>query len=244
MVLSDPGGPPGGRHAQLVERLHAAALPGDGAPPAGAAHPQPRPAAAPPRRAAAAEPRPPRRAQPPAPASAPRRGRPGGAHRAATSWPPRCRPPRRRRSTSRASRRRSSGCTAWTRTATREYGTRCLIARRLVERGVRFVQLFLGGQPWDTHNTIQQDAARDLPAHRPAGRGAGEGPEAARPARHDARPLGRRDRPAAGRARATSNDTRRPRPQRPGLLDLAGRRRHQGRHDLRRHRRGRPPGRR
>jgi hypothetical protein len=37
---------------------------------------------------------------------------------------------------------------------TKEYGTRCLIARRLVERGVRFVQLFLGGQPWDNHNTI------------------------------------------------------------------------------------------
>jgi hypothetical protein len=34
---------------------------------------------------------------------------------------------------------------------THEYGTRCLIARRLVERGVRFVQLFLSGQPWDTH---------------------------------------------------------------------------------------------
>lgn len=39
---------------------------------------------------------------------------------------------------------------------TREYGTRCLIARRLVERGVRFVQIFLGGQPWDNHNTIKQ----------------------------------------------------------------------------------------
>ena len=37
---------------------------------------------------------------------------------------------------------------------TREYGTRCLIARRLVERGVRFVQLFLDGQPWDTHQDI------------------------------------------------------------------------------------------
>jgi Protein of unknown function (DUF1501) len=35
---------------------------------------------------------------------------------------------------------------------TREYGTRCLLARRLVERGVRFVQLFLDGQPWDTHD--------------------------------------------------------------------------------------------
>ena len=34
----------------------------------------------------------------------------------------------------------------------REYGTRCLIARRLIERGVRFVQLFLNFQPWDTHS--------------------------------------------------------------------------------------------
>jgi hypothetical protein len=33
-----------------------------------------------------------------------------------------------------------------------EYGKRCLLARRLVEQGVRFVQVFLGGQPWDTHS--------------------------------------------------------------------------------------------
>src|SRR5262245_27565564 len=37
---------------------------------------------------------------------------------------------------------------------TREYGTRCLIARRLVERGVRFVQIFTGDQDWDHHNGI------------------------------------------------------------------------------------------
>lgn len=36
--------------------------------------------------------------------------------------------------------------------ATAEYATRCLLARRLVEQGVRFVQIFLSGQPWDTHN--------------------------------------------------------------------------------------------
>jgi len=35
---------------------------------------------------------------------------------------------------------------------TAEYGRRCLLARRLVEQGVRFVQIFLNGQPWDTHN--------------------------------------------------------------------------------------------
>jgi arylsulfatase A-like enzyme len=33
----------------------------------------------------------------------------------------------------------------------REYGTRCMLARRLVEAGVRFVQLFQHEQPWDTH---------------------------------------------------------------------------------------------
>jgi hypothetical protein len=33
-----------------------------------------------------------------------------------------------------------------------EYGKRCLLARRLVARGVRFVQIFLSGQPWDTHS--------------------------------------------------------------------------------------------
>ncbi len=42
---------------------------------------------------------------------------------------------------------------------TREYGTRCLIARRLVERGVRFVQMFMGGQPWDNHSDIKKTLA-------------------------------------------------------------------------------------
>jgi hypothetical protein len=32
------------------------------------------------------------------------------------------------------------------------YAKRCLMARRLVERGVRFIQVFLNGQPWDTHD--------------------------------------------------------------------------------------------
>lgn len=35
---------------------------------------------------------------------------------------------------------------------TAEYGARCLMARRLVEQGVRFVQVFMSGQPWDTHS--------------------------------------------------------------------------------------------
>jgi hypothetical protein len=42
--------------------------------------------------------------------------------------------------------------------ATVDFGTRCLLARRLVERGVRFVQLYSGGGPlitqWDAHDNI------------------------------------------------------------------------------------------
>ncbi|MHC4879771.1 MAG: DUF1501 domain-containing protein, partial [Planctomycetota bacterium] len=37
---------------------------------------------------------------------------------------------------------------------TREFGARCLIARRLVERGVRFVQLHNAYQEWDHHADI------------------------------------------------------------------------------------------
>jgi Protein of unknown function (DUF1501) len=34
------------------------------------------------------------------------------------------------------------------------YARRCLMARRLVERGVRFVQIFINGQIWDNHNRL------------------------------------------------------------------------------------------
>ena len=38
---------------------------------------------------------------------------------------------------------------------TRDYATRCLIARRLIERGVRFVQILNNGQSWDHHGAIR-----------------------------------------------------------------------------------------
>jgi uncharacterized protein (DUF1501 family) len=44
---------------------------------------------------------------------------------------------------------------------TRDFGTRCLLARRLVERGVRFVQLYSGG----AHNDDAWDAHGDLVAN-------------------------------------------------------------------------------
>jgi hypothetical protein len=40
---------------------------------------------------------------------------------------------------------------------TDSYGRRCLIARRLVERGVRFVQLYINGHIWDNHTTLAAD---------------------------------------------------------------------------------------
>lgn len=46
---------------------------------------------------------------------------------------------------------------------TQEYGTRCLLARRLIERGVRFVQVFTRNQFWDHHNALRKslpDACR------------------------------------------------------------------------------------
>ena len=38
-----------------------------------------------------------------------------------------------------------------TNSKTESYGRRCLMARRLIERGVRFVQIYIRGQMWDTH---------------------------------------------------------------------------------------------
>ena len=41
---------------------------------------------------------------------------------------------------------------------TASYGLRCLMARRLVEAGVRFVQIHPGpGQPWDHHRKLKND---------------------------------------------------------------------------------------
>jgi hypothetical protein len=41
---------------------------------------------------------------------------------------------------------------------TNDFGARCLLARRLVERGVRFVQLYSGGiLGWDAHNDVESN---------------------------------------------------------------------------------------
>ena len=40
---------------------------------------------------------------------------------------------------------------------TDSYARRCLMARRLVERGVRYVQIFINGQIWDNHNKLEDN---------------------------------------------------------------------------------------
>ena len=81
-------------------------------------------------------------------------------------------PPRRRRST------------AWTRRRPPASAGMCLLARRLVERGVRFVQLYPGsGSKWDAHSGHREEPLRQLPLRRSARRRPAEGPQAPRPAR-------------------------------------------------------------
>ena len=47
---------------------------------------------------------------------------------------------------------------------TDEYGRNCLIARRLVERNVRFIQLYSGGghleETWDAHESVEKNHGR------------------------------------------------------------------------------------
>ena len=54
-------------------------------------------------------------------------------------------------------------------TVSKSYGSKCLMARRLVERGVRFVQVYSDGE-WDAHgdlagNHTQHCRATDVPIH-------------------------------------------------------------------------------
>ena len=121
------------------------------------------------------------------------------------------------------------------------FGRQCLIARRLVERGVRFVQIYSGGghnqENWDAHNGVEEN----LLIH---------GPEIDRPIHALLTDLKRRgllDETLVvwggefGRQPVVAGQ-RRPRPQPQGLHLLAGRRRRQGRHQPRRDRRVRPRG--
>ncbi len=108
---------------------------------------------------------------------------------------------------------------------TEVFGRQCLLARRLVERGVRFIQIYSGGN----HNDDNWDAHGDLVANHDLHAGETDKPIAGLLkdlkqrgiARRNADRLGRRIRPAAdGRIR----EGHRPRSQRLRFHDVDGRR--------------------
>ena len=123
-----------------------------------------------------------------------------------------CRRKRRKRSICPRKPRRRKSSTASTNARPRTFGRMCLLARRLVERGVRFVQLYSGaGSKWDAHASIEENHSETCRGMRQAGRRPAQGSEVARAARSDARRLGRRVRPHADeRERATAAITIRP----------------------------------
>ena len=78
--------------------------------------------------------------------------------------------------------------TVWTTRSRSRSARQCLMARRLVERGVRFVQLYHGGlgiqniDTWDAHADVQRESHAARGGSRSADRGAADGSEGARPA--------------------------------------------------------------
>ena len=122
------------------------------------------------------------------------------------------------------------------------FANNCLLARRLVERGCRFVQLYHRG--WDTHGaSFGEDIVEKLPRlcqqTDKAGRRAAHRPQAARPARRHAGRLGRRVRADADERGAQRLAVPRPRPPSARVHDVGGRRRRQAGRDDRRDRRAR-----
>ncbi len=97
-----------------------------------------------------------------------------------------------------------------------EFANACLLSRRLVERGVRMVQIYYGnGQPWDDHKDItnHRDHAQE---ERPADRRLAARSQGPRHAGRHAGDLGGRVRPHARQRRAPRGATITPRASRCG----------------------------
>ena len=107
------------------------------------------------------------------------------------------------------------------------FAANCLLARRLAERGVRFIQLYHQG--WDQHGNLPRDIQTAVPRDRSGQRGAGHRSQAARPARRHARRLGRRVRPHQLLAGQADGHQLRPRSPPALLHHVDGRRRREAR---------------
>ena len=107
----------------------------------------------------------------------------------------------------------------------------CLLARRMIERGVRFVNIYHEG--WDAHSDVAGNLKNNCGQTDQALGGLDQGSQAARPAGRHAGHLGRRIRPHAdGRNQPRAGPQAGPRPSPAGLHHVAGRRRHQAGHHL------------
>ena len=80
-----------------------------------------------------------------------------------TNSPTACRPKCPARSTSPASRRTRCEMYGLNDPVTESFGKRCLMARKLVEKGVRFIQLYTPSQSWDGHTDIVKNHDRRTP---------------------------------------------------------------------------------
>ena len=189
VVMLDPTGGPISGAEELVERLHAGRLPG---------HDPPRRR----RRRSSTSTLPAGMTR----ADAARAARHAAARTTTSTWPPRAdnseagRPDRQLRAglqdaAARPGGRRLRQETDETQGAVRprpdtrtdDFGRKCLLARRLVERGVRFIQIYSGGahndDNWDAHGDLVKNHNHARRRHRQADRRPAQGPEAARPAR-------------------------------------------------------------
>ena len=91
---------------------------------------------------------------------------------------------------------------------TESIGRLCLLARRLVERGVRFIQIYCGaGSKWDAHSDIERNHSQTCRAMDQPVAGLAQGSQMPGPARSNSRRLGRRIRP-----HTHVRERRRPRP--------------------------------
>ena len=83
-------------------------------------------------------------------------------------------------------------------TVTESFGKRCLMARQMVEKGVRFVQIYTPSQRWDGHTEIVKNHTKNAAETDKPIAGTAERPETPRPAGFHAGRLDGRIRTHAG----------------------------------------------
>ena len=115
------------------------------------------------------------------------------------------------------------------------FAANCLLARRLAERGVRFIQLYHRG--WDNHGGLPLNIPKQCKRHRSAAGRADSGSEAARACWTRRSSSGAANSAAPFMARADLQDNYGRDHHGRCFSHLAGRRRHQAGHRLRRDRR-------